>query len=211
MIVRSAEVRWFFRQTVPAEAVSWFRSSPCCSEAEDREDQYLRLDDCSTVGIKIRSNASSDPEAFEVKALCALPRPVAIGARVTGLMEGWIKWSVDDPAVAGFVDFVRVSSSIITVAKRRWLRKISFEGGVPTEVPCDQHPERGCNAELTTIEACATRWWTIGLEAFGPTEGLERAVLISAAQLFGNSPPIRGLVLETSKSYPAWLAAGLAA
>jgi hypothetical protein len=197
MLMYSAEMRWFFEEKLPDTTEDWLRRHPLCSGGETRVDEYLLVPYCETVGIKIRG------KNFEVKALVTPPRATKIGD-VTGLADGWVKWSLSDPAVTRFAAAMREDVALASVHKTRFLLKYSFDKGAPQEVAADAHPVEGCNAELTAIEFAGRPWWTIALEAFGSVASIERILLSAATRFFGNGAPHR-LGVEQSCSYPAWL------
>ena len=54
----------------------------------ERNDDYLLLPGCDTVGVKQRQGK------LEVKALVAGPSPFSLGA-VVGRLDQWVKWSFE--------------------------------------------------------------------------------------------------------------------
>jgi hypothetical protein len=199
MLMYSAEIRWFFEDNLPDTIENWFRRHPRCSDGETRVDEYLLVPGCETVNIKLRG------KNFEVKALVTPPHVTKIGD-VVGLADGWVKWSLGDPAVTRFAAAMRADVALASVHKTRFLVKCSFDTGAPQEVPADAHPVQGCNAEVTAIEFAGRPWWTIALEAFGSVASIERILLSAAARFFGDGSAPHRLDVEQSCSYAVWLA-----
>ncbi|HEY1861670.1 MAG TPA: hypothetical protein VGG61_15020, partial [Gemmataceae bacterium] len=163
----------------------------------------LLVPGCETVGIKLWG------KNFEAKALVTPPHATKIGD-VAGLADGWVKWSLSDPAVSPFAAAMRADVALASLQKTRFILKYSLDTGVPHEVPADAYPAEGCNAELTAIQFGGHPWWTIGLEAFGPGASNEQTLLSAAARFFSDGAP-HCLDVEQSGSYPAWLARRAAA
>ncbi len=197
-MLQSAEARWFMRGAVPIEALDWIQQwelAPC--KPEEREDHYLDLPDTASIGVKLRDGK------FEVKRRDAYLGTVPLGSRVTGRLALWRKWSYK---VAG--DDVQKSPDghWFTVEKKRFLRKYSHEssGLIPAEPK--SFPARGCTVELTLIQARDAKWWSVGLEAFGPDEGgLRDTLILAAAKCFTAGSHYPSLSVNDSFDYPEWL------
>jgi hypothetical protein len=99
--------------------------------------------------------------------------------------------------------------------KRRWLRKFDTGGPTVTEIPlgADERPKAGglpddgCNVELTEVwlEDPARLWTTLGFEAFGSFDRVERSLGATLTQMSAVAMPRIGA--GQALSYPAWLAA----
>ena len=77
------------------------------------------------------------------------------------------------------------------------------------ERPLEQAELEGCNVELTEFTVGRGTWWTVGLEATGGPDTLERDLQATARRLFdGTLPDGAGLELEASMSYARWLGSG---
>ncbi len=206
MLLYSAEVRWFVEGALPAGMTDWFRQGALPPALDARDDDYLVLGDCATVGVKIRGAGQNDGPSFEVKALRTNPRPMTISERAAGSMDSWVKWSIGGAEVLPFGEAVRQTAQLVTVTKRRALRRFSLAGDRPDEVGAEVSPSVGCGFELAEVALASRHWWTLALEASGPPGTVEDGVRQTAAHIFNNRPPPLDLRPESSLSYPAWLA-----
>jgi hypothetical protein len=194
----TAEVRWFWPGSPPADFQRWFASAgprwPEAHEAEDRIDEYLRDPGQAELGIKRRAGAR-----VEIKGLVASRSAVVEFAGCRACVEFWSKWTSASLDLSG--------SRLIPLEKRRWLRLFQTGEAVPTEVPPEQDSARpsGCNAEITAVVAPdGSPWWTVGFEAFGELDSLEAALVGTLAVMAARNPPM--LPEAEAMSYPAWLA-----
>lgn len=195
----SAEVRWFWKGSLPAGLESWFRGGAVPPGGGGlRIDEYLVAASQTELGIKKRgTNAGVEIKGL-VDVRAALPAPFA--ARV----EIWSKWT--SPALT--IDH----AARVAVRKTRRVRKYDTAGSAVVECVLGEDeqpigaspPVRGCQLDLVMLKAdCADAdWWTLGFEAFGPLDGVEDSLRRTARHVASTIPPLdRGLAL----SYPAWL------
>lgn len=227
---RSAEIRWFFRgDSLKEQLLDWFKLAeqalvierepytpqpealPFVKLEKRRDDDYLLLPDCGTVGVKQREGK------LEVKALVAGPHLFSLG-EVVGQAGQWVRWSFS-PSKELFQDpkaFAQeLKSGLLksgpwcTVVKNRYLQKVSFDTGGLVPVSPDKWPDTGCNIELTVIAAGsnAEPWITFSFEAFGAPDRNTAMLDEAVAHFFAlrDSPPVQ-LDESNSLSYPAWLA-----
>lgn len=208
MTLVTAEVRWFFRGSPPADVREWFHRGSLWAPEPHRVDEYLVLPGRSTVGIKLREGR------FEVKARTAAPEATEYPGGVWGYREGWVKWSryaVDAAQARSFL--VAGDEEWLRVGKARTLRGFSLEGvggGDAREVDArGERPGRGCAAEITELEVMAPRvssWWTLGLEGFDAEGSVEECLDRGARSFFAGEPVPIALDLDASRSYAGWLA-----
>jgi hypothetical protein len=203
MLLPSAEIRWFFQGTLSDEILNWF--SPPEQERNlesEREDQYLLLPECDTVGVKLREGK------LEVKALISGPSRFTLG-NIVGRTDQWIKWSFDNKGLQALKDDLLESGKWKEVQKERILRKFSTDSGVVREVSPKQKPfpVSGCNVELTSIKVNAgQKWFSLGFEAFGPAAINERLEKVVRSFFEGNGD-MPGIPLSEIESlnYPTWI------
>ena len=176
---RTAEVRWFMRGEVPEAAAAWFDALGEPVGEDARTDRYLVAGD--GLGLKVREGR------VEAKRLENRQVGEASGAgKVRGVpAETWAKWLFPiegDPAPPGWVE----------VRKRRRQRRVEAAGGT-------------CAVELARVEAGGAVWWSVCLEASGPTAEARRAALSRAAERWLARDDAPALDPGDAMSYPAWL------
>jgi hypothetical protein len=224
-IYQSAELRWFLAGHQHENAlITWFTRSgelplvkedeaytpqpgadPFVKQERQRFDEYLRLADCDTVGVKLR-----EEQRLEVKSLVAVPRPCPF-SQATGRVDQWVRWSLKPSAA--IVETLKAdllkSGPWTKVVKNRYTQKYAMDSGKCAAVSPDAWPVAGCNVEMTllNVEAHVDAWITFGFEAFGRPAHV-MALLDEAVRYFfaaHGAPPIQ-LAGRDSLSYPAWLA-----
>jgi hypothetical protein len=196
----SAELRWFWRATLPPGLEQWFRSGTLTpGGGNSREDEYLVDPLQRELGVKKRSSRAEIEIKGLVEVRAALPAPFS------GRVQIWAKWT----SRAITIDHLPRT----VVRKTRWLRKYDTSSSAVRELEVDTDeqlrdsaplPEHGCNLEVValTLDDDA-RWWTFGFEAFGPLDSVER----SLHRTISHVPPIGRELLAggLELSYPDWL------
>ena len=170
---RSAEVRWFGRGEIPDEVEAWFGGlAPDGPEpdTETRTDRYL-APSSDALGVKLREGL------VEAKRRESTLGTLAVGgARAEA--EVWVKWSFELAE-----DVEGLGDEWIAVAKSRRQR----------------HAD-GCALELSRLELDGEAWWSVCVEASGPSP--ESALADAALQWLATAPP---LPASQARGYPAWL------
>lgn len=197
-IVESAEVRWFLEGQPDAGRVRrWFGEG---SSEGERVDWYLSSGR-SDLGFKARL-VKGAPAKVETKYLLGSIGAVELAPGVVGNVERWQKLSLelDDPEL-------RRRGRWIEVRKDRIVLKFAWESGTLTPIP--GHEKRvpaGSGFELTTVWGDPkVSGYSIGVEAFGPSNQLLRIVQETCTAVFADARDIN-LPEALSMSYPAWLA-----
>ncbi|MFA7440837.1 MAG: hypothetical protein WCZ66_07675 [Sphingomonadaceae bacterium] len=207
----SAEARLWWEEDQARAVGQWFETlsnvppgGACLSgeidPTEPRHDVYVRGLGAE-LGIKARS-AGTENAKTEIKSLVA-----SCGdAPPCGPVTIWTK--VAAPSLT-----LDQMPSIRTTKYRR-LRKFGWSESRLEEIALDEQenprngyrPHAGCNVELTRVrvENLATVWWTLGYEAFGNLNEIERILPMCLLETLGRSPlPARDSA--TPGSYPQWL------
>ncbi len=209
-MLRSAEVRWFIPRALPGEVLSWFKAGQEFDSEGVQVHEYLVFPDCQSVGVKLREGR------FEIKAIVATSQTLSLEPGIQGRTEEWVKWSFQSEGLQTIDSALHQAGCWLKVCKERFLRTFSADGGTLVEVVVRPGPElrsplrTGCTIELIRIEVEANPrvWFSLGLEAFGPS-ALATKILLEATHLFfqghGEMPGI-SLGERDSLSYPAWLA-----
>lgn len=187
------EVRWVLPGLLDEGMVRWFgRLSP---RTEQRHDLYLVSPQVQGLSLKIRGGARLEVKVRERDAgIFDLP------GRARGGMEYWRKWSFP---LASQSEVAPTSVDWRRVGKRR--RVSSFSASALHRL-ARLPDEDGCTVELTEIVLGSHAWWTLGFEAYGPPDGLQRTLEATARLVFSEAPP-GGLQLraEDALSYSEWL------
>ena len=198
----SGEIRWFFDGPLPSDVRAWFESPGLGIREPQRTDHYLLLPGCTTTGVKLREGR------FEIKALTRSPIPASYANRVSGLKDGWIKWSrkVEDERMLRDI-LVSDEDTWVSIEKARYLRLFSLENGKTEELPPRSRMlAKGCQVELGSIELGSDRQaWSLSFEAFGQADEV-LGLLDPVVELFAENTPPVALRQEQSMSYPVWLA-----
>lgn len=197
----TAEVRWFYRGSVPGGVLTWFITGfPEPEEQPPRVDWYLQLADGDALGIKLREGR------IELKRRLHQYGIVRLAAGVDGRIEGWRKWSFPLAETEEFPEYASLEAHHWTrVRKERQLKRFSITAGRQVEpVPVGSLLSDGCNAELAHISAAGGQWWSLAFEAFGHEPDLvETLVAIAAFALErGETPTFHA---HDSYGYPQWL------
>lgn len=177
---RTAEARWFFRGAVPAPVRAWFDALGEPVETEARTDHYLAPSG-DGLGVKVREGR------LEAKRRDGAGGRLRVG-RAASDVASWSKWSF---ALAEGAEPV---GPWVEVAKRRRQRERAAAGGA-------------CALELAEVAVGGEAWWSVCLEATGPTEGARRAALVEAAGRWLGRDDAPALPAEAALGYPAWLLA----
>jgi hypothetical protein len=91
--------------------------------------------------------------------------------------------------------------------KERLMQRYQILGpGQIGAVPAQELPEQGCMVELTTVQAGAGAWWSLGFEAFGEETTLRDHLLLTLDHIFARHGIPCPLDAGDSYGYPRWLA-----
>jgi hypothetical protein len=196
----TVELRWFHKGKAPPEAVrQWFQTLGRSEIQDLRVDHYLRLADEQALGVKFRDGR------LEIKRRAAQYGLVQISTRVSGLLEGWRKWSftLAQPGAAPSSDG-HDASPWLPVRKQRRLLRLATVGDRHILFPGQFRPERGCEIELTSVAVGTAAWWSLGFEAYGPASSTKND-LIAVARRFLKGESAPALKTANSYGYPEWL------
>lgn len=207
----TAEIRWILEGHRPPAVERWFGDGRTPT-LEEREDTYIVLPGCETVGIKLRGGVAEQTAQLDVKARRGSEAVVRLGADVIGRAAAWTKWSLALARADAIVAGLGPETPRLTVRKRRLLRRFTTGGDRFAEIAPDDEAPAGCDIELATITLGGLRgtWWSIGLEAFGPVAAVQRTLRMAGPAWFERhgAPPTDGtqrLEVGSSIAYPAWL------
>jgi hypothetical protein len=201
-VLVSAELRWFWRDTLPRGVEAWFRNGSLPpGGGTARVDEYLLDPEQRELGLKRRGARPG----VEVKGLVAVLGETSppLGGRV----QLWCKWTSEGLTIDRLPR--------LAVHKTRWLRKYDTSGVNLSEVELDAEErrrdspdavlERGCQWELVAlrVDGDDANWWSVGFEAFGELATVEQSLRRTVAHVAARAPQLDAGV---EMSYPAWLA-----
>jgi len=189
----SLEVRWIFPGQAGAALAGWFERFR--GGVESREDTYLANPQLPGLSVKVRAG-----RALEVKVYHGSPGVLAVARRARGRMEFWQKWSfpcgpISTGGAAG-ADWTPVHKRISWISLANGQIRVSLPG---------PGGEPACKAELTEIHTRGKPWWTLGLEATGPSGLLRRELEVAALMVAQALPDGIDLDAGHSSSYGEWL------
>lgn len=199
----TAEVRWFYRGTLPEEILRWFQQDQLgehLAPPEEREDWYLYSPENDYMGIKLRQGR------LEIKWRIAELGVVHFGDSVEAKAEKWGKWLCEDPTAQSFQPTdVMGEKAWIGVKKVRWQRQYQVLPGKPiTAVPVNESIDQGCTVELTQLSINGDTWWSLAFEAVGEDDKLMDTLQAIANWVFKTYSGLE-LQAEDSFAYPRWL------
>lgn len=190
--LHTAEVRWFWRGSLPPEMVAWLLDGDDPGPNR-RTDRYLVFPGCETIGVKRRDGN------FEIKARRGGAEVVQFPDGGAGRADRWVKWASADAPNLG-------TTGWINVGKARRQRQWVPDGDGWREIDPDATPPAGCSVEVTAVRVNGGDWWTFGFEAVGPPEEGPLLLHRAARWLFARGTPPVPLDASRSCAYPTWLA-----
>lgn len=200
----SAETRLWWRDGQCPAIAAWFEPPGAIAPGggQPRRDVYVRDAGQAEIGIKLRA-AGTGNALVEVKSLVAC-RGDAVPF---GPVSLWTKSTMPGLKLGGI--------ATIAITKQRRLRKYGWDGARLREIALDEQensrdgsrPDAGCNVELTRVQAdtFAGIWWTLGYEAFGGLDNVERILRACQLQTVSQAP-FPACAEAWPASYPEWLA-----
>lgn len=175
-MTETAEIRWFAPGPVPDAVGAWFDTlAPSAEIVSEARTDRYLVPATAAVGEKWREGSA------ERKTRTAVGAPLGL-ARADGAVEHWRKAQVDDLPDAPAVD----------VSKRRRTVRTEVPGGV-------------CTLEVGTTQIAGATWWTVCLEANGPTADGRQAALRETARRWLGRPDAPTLPIAAARGYPAWI------
>lgn len=209
----TVEVRWFRKGDIQPDVWQRFLSGTIEQNdaVEKRSDIYLCLPGVEDLGIKLRGKGTSEgenPDTLEIKRHQVERGMITFTGGATGKLEHWNKWGFSEEAGTPQLSAVLTDRdrSWINVHKTRCTRKYTVaSNGKGQSLSLKEHPAYDCNVELTILSAKQRSWWTLGLEALGPSmEIIENQLKLIAEHIFAETH-LNTFKAEHSYSYPKWL------
>ncbi len=196
-----SELRWFYPGSPPEAIADWFEGNspiPGPISPETREDLYLFTPGCDYLNIKWRQ------DRLEIKWRQAEWGEVQFGGCLSGNLETWKKCACEglSPGMPGDAE---ASETWVRVRKTRSQRFYQYHHSRIEPITGDRQVSQGCSLELTHLAIADQPWWSLALEAFGPTDTLIdtlKATLTLISITYPAEYPLSG---SASYAYPHWL------
>ncbi len=195
----TAEVRWFFNH--PVAMTTLLKIFPHQMQPE-RHDFYL-LHTGNHLGIKWREGN------VEIKQRQEESQPYRKD-NLSGQLEFWKKWSFalkEEKALQAFLNPGH-QQHWMKMEKQRTLLLFVYDlqERKTSPVSPDSEVEAQCELEVTRIVINEKAFYTIGLEASGPTERLKE-ILDGTIEYVLNKINLKEwhLSLQHAESYPSWI------
>jgi len=203
MILETTETRWFWVTDNLPGLITWFagKTLDFSEVAEVRTDEYLVLPGCRTTAIKIRQGY------LDVKALVANEGTYEFRDGLTGRIQRWVKWTLEDPPV--WRSSGPKTPEWQKVTKARLLYQCSGDGDPVRLISGHSTFNANGHIELTkvSLSSCPKIWVTLCIEIFGTETGRTDILRKTAQNFFQKCPCVPNeLQHAASLSYPEWLA-----
>ena len=218
-MVYTLELRWFLEGPIPPDVETWFARKDPRDEGK-RTDTYLLNDrkggpyrekDLSEVGVKLREKKLQFKWRVSREAFSGLD------GRVTGVAEGWKKWSrkylEKSEKIVDEVFREESNTSCLRIEKHRRACEFSIDARIGKwALSREKHLEEGIRVELTKVDSLARdnasprSSWTIGLDVYANQN--EGDMLQQGFEhVFSDYPTSNELLVrENSYSYPQFVA-----
>jgi len=197
----SMEVRWFLPGAIPEELNQWFEQDQTeAISQEEREDRYLCLPKRQELGIKLREGN------LEIKRQLDDRGVQKIAKGIKGRIEKWLKWSFTlDSQDEEQTNLSASQKAWIVVKKIRRSKtyRVTSHGEIEV-VKAGKELDQGCHIELTELSALEQEWYSLGFEAFGQEDALEK-MLQRALEVALTTSDLPSLKAKQSYGYPKWL------
>ena len=195
------EVRWFVSGQIPEPIHQWFHNGTIApTPVAEREDWYLCLPGTVNLGIKQREGKLEIKKRTSDCGVCSL------SDRVSGQVEQWVKWSFGLDAEQSDIGKAAFQGEWIAVQKSRQQKRyeVTPSGTVQAIDSSDSSISTGCNLELAQLLVFDQPWFSVGFEAFGEMDALEKTLDRVLHKVLAD-PEFPTVEAEQSMSYPRWL------
>lgn len=215
----SKECRWFLTSEKIQPIKGWFERLHQPQRLRDkdiypRQDYYLVMPGVKNLGIKIRepkkeTSTGKMKTALEVKRQISENEQIEMGNNNNAYTNKWQKLSYE--LTEDGTDLISINSllpapgsSWLRVDKDRILAK--YDAETKSIVEGDASPDEACGIELTRIKINNSIYYSFGLEAFSKSGQKLDENFTGCCNFIFDQISVTGLTLESSLSYPEFLA-----
>ena len=212
-MLKSLELRWFFKDTLPINIYQWFEKILPGNEKfeeEPRSDYYL-IPQSEDLGVKLSR------QQLQIKIKKNNVNFSLKNNNIQGILEHWIRYSwnsvssTESKTIDTFEKF-----SYIKVDKKRLIRKYKISDDIPIQIPLSNIIDTKCSIEITKINVKGQTWSTLAFDWFLDNNKNDIAISIdhiinnkifnkTIKVLFDQYPEDRITKKINSFSYPSFL------
>ena len=214
-MLRSLELRWFFKGILPIPVYKWFTDLlPGNEKFEEkpRADYYLPTQSID-LGLKFSR------QQLQVKIRKYNVDFTLNNNNIQGSLEYWIRydWDYLPPQVNTITDKIYDRfSSIIKIDKKRLLRKYKVLDNQLVQIPLSNTTDTQCSIEITKINVKEQTWSTLGFDWFLNNKISESTFIVdyttnnktfnkTIEELFNQYPGFKITQIPNSFGYPYFL------
>jgi hypothetical protein len=161
-MLETIEIRWFYKGEIPNKLYERFSNSKLQIKPELRTDYYLLIENCDSLGIKLRNSR------LEIKWLKKRERVNMLEKDIGGNQERWIRWEWNDTdsfnEILGFIQ-INKDNPWVKIDKKRIQKKFGIFDNSLVEIP-QENIHFDFSMELTQLKVYESFWWSIGLDSF---------------------------------------------
>jgi hypothetical protein len=197
-MLESVELRWFYKGQLPNELNTTFCNSDIKLEPESRTDYYLLIENCDSLGIKLRNSR------LEIKKL-KRNHIELLNKYVNGKMEQWIRWEWNDTnSFNEILQFIQANkyNPWIKIDKKRLQKKfVIFDNSLLETLQDNTHFD--FSIELTELKVSEHLWWSIGIDSSKIGDNIHFFMQLIKRCI--NEKYQTNLKLASSYGYPEWV------
>jgi hypothetical protein len=198
-MLRSLELRWFYKGTIPKKIINWFYELPGTLGVESeppRNDYYLSAKGLTSLGLKLSR------KRLEIKVREKDFNFVSSNGRNIGIAEYWTRYEWSEKYPLTEADPILQKFDWVKVKKSRHQRKYRIENDLLVQVPVLDFNAHVA-IEIVSLNVNEQSWWTLALDSYDKGEDMQNKLEFMANILLSN------LLIENERSnsygYPTWL------
>jgi hypothetical protein len=198
-VLESIEIRWFYKGQIPNKLYQLFSNSNLQTKPELRTDYYLLIENCDSLGIKLRNSR------LEIKWLKKREHFDFSKKNIEGNQERWIRWEWNDTnSFNEILRFIQVNKDNpwVKIDKKRIQKKFSIFDNSLVEIPLE-NAHFDFSIELTQLKVYEHLWWSIGCDTFQNKNDVR--FFIQLIEQYTDEQFRKSLKSDSSYGYPKWI------
>ena len=196
-MLRSLELRWFFKDILPIDVYQWFTDILPGNETfeeKPRADYYL-ITQSDDLGVKLSR------QQLQVKIRKDNIDFTLNNNNIQGSLEYWIRYDWDDlhnkKNTKKYKLYDRFSS--IKIDKKRLIRKYKILDNKLIQIPLPNTTDIQCSIEITKINVKEQVWSTLGFDWFLNNKIPESTIIVDCLT---NNKTFKKTIKELFNQYP---------